>query len=464
MTRKLLAASAAVVILLGACGDDDKASESTAAPAASAAESTAAETTVAAAPETTADAGTTPETTADAAPTSGMIQKSGECGLGTGEEATGEPIKLGGMATNVPGIDFTWIPKMASIYFDCVNANGGINGQPIEYSFEEEQIDAQQIASLATKLVEEDEVLGIVGNTSISECGVNGEYYKEQGYFAIIAGVSPDCFSQPNFSALNMGPYYSTLGGAQAAINAGATGKMVVVSPNAPGMDFNNSGAMDYAVSKGLEAVGRLEEVPFADPSGLAQAIVAEAGEGGAVVLNFTGPTVVPLLQAIEQQGLIDQVKWGSSTPPNDPTVAAAVSAAWNDKFLINAEFNLLDSGLPDQDHMNALYEAASPDFPISSFAQMGYLIGRATTEALLSIDGDVTKESVNEAIKNIKGFESDLLCKPWYYDSGTGSNVSNNTDRTVAPRDGKIVQIEDCFDVAALEGNPLDQIRANEG
>jgi branched-chain amino acid transport system substrate-binding protein len=460
MVRKLLAAPAVAMILLAACGSDET-TESTAAPTTPATAAAASETTAAAATETTA--GAAPATTAPVS-VSGMIQKPGECGLGTGEPATGEPIKLGGMATNVPGIDFTWIPKMASIYFDCVNANGGINGRPIDYNYFEEHVDAQEIASLATKLVEEDQVLGIVGNTSISECGVNGKYYTDKGYYAIIAGVSPDCFSQPNFSALNMGPYYSTLGGAQAAVNAGAKGKIVVVSPNQPGMDFNNSGAMDFGKSKGLEAVGRLEEVPFADPSGLAQALVAEAGDGGAVVLDFTGPTVVPLLQAIEQQGLVDKVIWASSTPPNDPSVATAVSSAWNDKFLINAEFNLLDSGEPDQDHMNALYDAAKPDFPISSFAQMGYLIGRATTEALLGITGDFTKETVNDAFKNIKGFTSDMLCKPWYYDSGVGSNVSNNSDRTVAPRDGKMVQIEDCFDIAALPGNPLDEIRANEG
>src|SRR5262245_53366890 len=51
------------------------------------------------------------------------IQKSGECGMGTGEKASGDPIKLGGIATNVPGIDFTWITGMAKAYFDCVNDN-----------------------------------------------------------------------------------------------------------------------------------------------------------------------------------------------------------------------------------------------------------------------------------------------------------------------------------------------------
>ena len=56
------------------------------------------------------------------------IQKSGECGMGTGEPATGEPIKLSAMATKAPVADFTWITGLTRAYFDCVNDNGGING------------------------------------------------------------------------------------------------------------------------------------------------------------------------------------------------------------------------------------------------------------------------------------------------------------------------------------------------
>ena len=127
----------------------------------------------------------------------------------------------------------------------------------------------------------------------------------------------------------------------------------------------------------GLEGQSILEDVPIADPAGLAQRLVGEAGEGGAVVLDFTGPAVLPLLQAIEQQGLVDAVVWASSTPPNDPSVAAELGEAWNGKFLINAEFNVLDSGLPDQNHMNEIREQYAADIPSSSFSQMGYLAGR---------------------------------------------------------------------------------------
>ena len=87
---------------------------------------------------------------------------------------------------------------------------------------------------------------------------------------------------------------------------------------------------------------------------------------------------MLPLLQAIDQQGLVDSVIWASSTPPNDPSLAKQLSSAWDGKFLINAEFNVLDSGKPDQDHMNTVREKYVPDIPSASFAQMGYLNGRA--------------------------------------------------------------------------------------
>ena len=87
----------------------------------------------------------------------------------------------------------------------------------------------------------------------------------------------------------------------------------------------------------------------------------------------------------------------------------------------------------------------------------MGYLAGRVATDALLSIKGDITKESVNAAFKAVKNFKSDIWCKPWYFDSTVGQNVSNNNDRTVVPMDRKMVQKEDCFAIAELAANPLE-------
>ena len=154
------------------------------------------------------DAATTAEETSGA--------DASKCGLGNGKKATGDPIKLAGLATKQPGVDFTQITAMAKAYFDCVNDNGGVDGRPIDYITKTEQTNPQQVASLVTKLWENDKVLGFVGNTSLLDCAVNQKFYEERDIYVILAGVPRECFTTPNVAAVNMGPHYSALGAAQA--------------------------------------------------------------------------------------------------------------------------------------------------------------------------------------------------------------------------------------------------------
>ena len=127
------------------------------------------------------------------------------CGAGTGKKATGRPIKIGGIAMLIPGVDFTTIGKVAKAYFDCVNDNGGIRGRPIQYILYNEQLNPAQQASLARKLIESDRVVGIVGNTSFTECGTNWKYYRSKGFVVIGAGVQAECFGTPQSSSRTWG-------------------------------------------------------------------------------------------------------------------------------------------------------------------------------------------------------------------------------------------------------------------
>src|SRR5919108_5424509 len=117
--------------------------------------------------------------------TSAATVDTSRCGSKPGVKATGTPIPLGAIATNQPGTSFTDIPNMAKAYFDCVNANGGINGHPIKYYIATEQTNPAQVAADAKQLVQTDKVVGIVGNTSIIECSVNSSYWQKLGFFII---------------------------------------------------------------------------------------------------------------------------------------------------------------------------------------------------------------------------------------------------------------------------------------
>ena len=372
-----------------------------------------------------------------------------KCGAGTGEKATGEPIKLGAIVTKIPGIDFTDITDATRAYFDCINDNGGIRGRPIEYIVEEHGTDPQQVASLATKLAESDKVAAFVANTSILDCPVNHEYYERHDFYVTTAGVPNECFNTPNIAALNMGPGYSLLGAASYLIRNGAK-TIVAVSPKQPGNAAVNEIALSEAKQKGLKAISRLENIPISDPASVVQALVSQAGDDGGVVLGFTPPEGVKILQAAAQQGLTDRIMWGSATPLNDTSVPKALGPQWDDKIFINAELAMLDSNGPDMQLYRAVNEKYSPDNPVGSFGQMGFIAAKITADAMLELDeADLTKEGINRAILNVKNYKTDILCKPWYFQE-MPVHVPNNTDRTVTTKDGKIVEIEGCRDIPA--------------
>jgi branched-chain amino acid transport system substrate-binding protein len=387
------------------------------------------------------------------------------CGLANGKKATGDPIKLGNVTTSIPGIDFTTGPAMMKAYFDCVNDNGGINGRPIQMLEENDNGKPEDAGAAAKKLIETDKVVAMVGGFSILDCPVNADYYKQMGYYVIVAGVPAECFSSPNIAAANMGPGYSALGAAQIVIDKGAKGKMVTMTAKTPTSDYNNSLAGIYAKSKGLAWEDIQVETPISDPNTIILDAVNKAGDGGAIVLNFTPPEGLKLLKAAEELNLIDKVVWGSSTPLNDNSVAAALGAAWNGKLNVNAELSLLDDPRPEMELYRTVSKKYNPDAPFGSFQQMGFMIGRIIVKTLMDMNpADVDDPAkVNAAIKGIKNFDTHIVCKPWYFGALPAGNVPNNWDYNVVPNGTDTMVLDkDCFPIAEVEPI-LTAVRAAE-
>ena len=61
-----------------------------------------------------------------------------ECGLSNGERASGKAIQIGAIVGKTGPEDFSSSARSASAYFDCVNANGGINGRPVAYTVQDD--------------------------------------------------------------------------------------------------------------------------------------------------------------------------------------------------------------------------------------------------------------------------------------------------------------------------------------
>ena len=482
--RRIGAVLAAASLVVTACGGDDDdsgadtaasdtAAEDTAAPETTApAESSAvAETTAPAESSASAETTAPAESSATAEPTGGesaadLPATAGEgCGLNNGTPADGEPIVVGHVTTSIPGIDFSTGPAMMEAYFNCVNDNGGINGRPIQMIWENDNGTPEDAAAGARKLIEEEGVVAVVGGFSILDCPVNAPYYEEVGYNVIVAGVPAECFSSPNIAAINMGPGYSALGAAQIVVAKGAVGKLVTSTNRTPTSDYNNSLVGLYAAENGLEWEDVQVDPPIADPTSVALDLVNRAGPGGGVILNYTPPEGLKILKAAEEQGIIDDVVWGSSTPLNDSSVAVALGAAWENKININAEFSLLDDTRPEVELYRQVSDEYNPDAPYGSFQQMGFMIGRIVVHTLLQMDPASLDDpvAVNEAIGGVTMFASDHLCKPWYFGGLPDGNVPNNWDYNVVPNGvDKMIDDSGCIEIAEVEPI-LTAVRAAE-
>jgi branched-chain amino acid transport system substrate-binding protein len=393
--------------------------------------------------------GTTSGGTANA----GAVSTS-QCGTKPGVKATGTPIPLGAIATNQPGTSFTDIPNMAAAYFDCVNANGGINGHPIKLYIETEQTNPAQIAADAKQLVQTDHVVGIVGNTSILECTINHSYWENLGFFVVDSGIAPECYSTPNSAAVNMGPRYSSDGAVQYALSQHVS-KIVFDQSNVPGTGYIAAGPAALAAAAHVPIVQLTENVPIADANSVAIKEVNDAGPNGAVILNFTPPEALVILQAAQKLGLEDRVKlWGCSTPCNTDFLAKALGPKWNNKLFVNAELTP-----PDSTNTPAmrLYKAILAKYGkavsggVGSFSQMGFAEAEIMVHALRSVKGAYTVASVNAALKAVSDFDTGMLCEGWTY-GDFPMHIPNNVDYTVTPKDGKMVVAKGCTPISSVD------------
>jgi branched-chain amino acid transport system substrate-binding protein len=381
------------------------------------------------------------------------------CGAGTGKKATGKPIKIGGIDMLIPGVDFTTIGKFANAYFKCVNDNGGINGRPIKYILYNEQLNPTQQASLAKKLVESDKVVGIVGNTSFTECGTNWKYYRSKGFTVIGAGVQAECFGTPTFVESNMGPRYSNIGAAQALVKRGAK-SLIVASPDTISA-YADGGVLKVAQTAGIKGQAFPIKLPITDANSTILQLVQAAGEGGGVILDFTPDSAPALMQAAIAQGLVDKVKWGSSTPIANEFMAGQFPQ-FDGKMHINQEFGNINDGSPDEKLYLQITNKYAPSISPQAFGQMGFMDAKFATQALLSIKGDVTATSYNKAVRALKNVKTSMLCKPWYVGENLAYHIPNNTDITVTYKGGAIVTEDKCIPIQAVDPE-LTQTRAWE-
>jgi branched-chain amino acid transport system substrate-binding protein len=366
----------------------------------------------------------------------GSAAMAADCGMNTGQKASGEPIVIGAIVTASGAADISNGAKGAKAYFDCVNDNGGINGRPIAYSFDDDQTRPDKAAEIAKKLVEDNKSVALVGSASLVDCITTSKYYEDQGIVSLMAaGVAPHCFNAKNINMMNSGPRYSLLGITKYAVETLGAKHVVCPQPTVPGADWVCDGLGAYAKSKGVGFSSFPFDQASADNDSLIQQIIQTGGD--AVAYLGSPPTIVPFLAAAERADVGDKIKFLAPTTVYNPEIPKAVGPYWNDRLYVNLEFGPTDADNADTKNFAEVMKAygATAD----SLAEGGYLAARVATQALLTLDpAKIDRASATDAIENVQDFKSGILCGSWSWgDKNANAHLGNRAGLTAQMHDG---------------------------
>ena len=193
-------------------------------------------------------------------------------------------------------------------------------------------------------------------------------------------------------------------------------------------------------------------KLPITDANSTILQLVQAAGPGGGVILDFTPDSAPALMKAAIAQGLVDKVKWGSSTPIANAFMAKQFPQ-FDGKMLHQLGVRHSTTARRTRTSTLQITKKYAPSIAPQAFGQMGFMDAKFATQALLNVKGPVTAKSYNAAVKASR--TSRRTCSASRGTSATACpyHIPNNTDITVdlQGRQGRDLK-EKCFAIQAVD------------
>lgn len=335
------------------------------------------------------------------------------------------PIKVGAISSVKL---FPEATAAVRAYFDVVNAEGGINGRPLQLVMKDDDADPVKAAAAAKHLIEGEQVVANVGSASAVECGVNGPLYEAEGLVSIQGtGVDPACFESKNISPVNVGPYLSTGIGLQFLSEIRRRERLCVYSTSyAPVQTPAFARAVEQWSKRSGRPVWR-STVGMPPTQHLADKVkeAVDAGCDG-VVYTSIEPHVIEWMKAVSDLQA-RQIDWVFLTPAYTANIAKTLAVTGEGMFALS-EFEPWSSRSGMLSDWRQVMTRGGVDR--TSFSQGGYVAALVFVRVLRSIKGEINRASVTRAFKAMPPQKLPMLGTD--YEFGPASSHSSN--RAIVP------------------------------
>jgi branched-chain amino acid transport system substrate-binding protein len=329
---------------------------------------------------------------------------------GTQTPATAEPIKIGAIVSLTGTYAGLGDPEKKTIEMEVkrINDAGGVNGRPIEVIIEDDATDEAKAVAAASKLIEQDEVIAIIGATGSGQTmAVRGDVDRAgipqvsmAGATAITANFDPLVFATP-WSNTIVAPFEL------ADMKANGITKVGLITDTG---GFGKDGRevfMAEAKKAGVEVVSDQTFNP-GDTDMTAQLTNMKGSDADALVMWTAGKEAATIVKNAKELDLKMPV-YGSHGNARREFIEGAGDAAEGMKFaagkvLIPEAYGEGTEGFKVASDFIARYEAANGDAP-STFAGHAYDALYLIVEAAKRVQGDLTPAALRDEIEKTQGF-----------------------------------------------------------
>jgi branched-chain amino acid transport system substrate-binding protein len=334
----------------------------------------------------------------------------GSTSKGAADKASAEPIKIGAIVSLTGTYAGLGDPEKKTIEMEVkrINEAGGINGRPVEVIFEDDGTDETKAVAAASKLIEQDKVVAIIGATGTGQSmAVRNEIDRAgipqlsmAGGSAITAKLDPLVFQTPWSNTLVV-PF--TL---EYLKSQGIT-KIGVISDTG---GFGKDGAAVLAADAPAAGVTIVSNQTFnvGDADMTAQLTNIKKSGAQAVVMWTSGKEAATVVKNAKQLGLSIPI-YGSHGNARIEFVEGAGDAAEGFRFAAGkillpesygkgtAEYKTATEFV---DRYTKAYNAAPSTFAGHAYDAL-YLI----VEAARQIKGEITPAALRDQIEKTKAF-----------------------------------------------------------
>jgi branched-chain amino acid transport system substrate-binding protein len=320
-------------------------------------------------------------------------------------ELSGDPVVIGFVAALTGAVAQTsqWQLNMLEIAVDEINADGGVNGRPVEMIVYDSETTPEVAARETQRAIAQDEVCAVIGGYSTPEALAMREVADREEVVFITSSAATPAITEGSQFVFRVAPLSPDLveGVVRVGVALGVVNPSIMHDSSGTGQFFGP--ALDETTqANGIPKAGDLVEYPFgaSDVSAEVSAVAAQNPDG-VFIGGASGAETGLVARAMVDQGLI--VPFLGFSPIIQPD-AVQISAGAYDELPAVYTVQTVDTTKPEYIAMLETYNEITgeglPDLP----EQVGqaYDTINVLVEALRQTDGDCTGSTLATALEDL--------------------------------------------------------------